>query len=120
MCVSSLRLVFFFCDLPAKLGQDSWGEVGCVAASRVLLLTPVLLLVVHWLKDTNVEGSDYPGDATALSLLCFSASALTCRASSVPSTLEKISQIFLSLDKETTKYQIKAFLLLPSVYLSAL
>lgn len=37
---------------PAKLCHDSWGEIGCVAAPRVLLLTPVLFLIVYWLAGT--------------------------------------------------------------------
>lgn len=39
--------------LPAILGKDSWGEIGSVAATRVLLFTPVLLLIVHRLTDTS-------------------------------------------------------------------
>lgn len=40
---------------PAELGEDARGEVGGVAASRVLLLTPVLLLVVHRLTTQVTE-----------------------------------------------------------------
>lgn len=47
MCWSCL------CYLLAKLGENSWGEIGGVAATRVLLLTPVLLLIVHRLNNTT-------------------------------------------------------------------
>lgn len=40
-------------DILAKLGEDSWGEIGCVAAPRVFLFTPVLFLIVHRLTDTS-------------------------------------------------------------------
>ena len=43
-------------DQPAILGEDPGREVGGVAASRVLLLTPVLLLIVDRLwKRTREE-----------------------------------------------------------------
>lgn len=49
--------VFTVCvyDLLAILGKDSWGEICCVAAPRVLLFTPVLLLIVHRLAETSEQ-----------------------------------------------------------------
>lgn len=78
------------CDLLAILGKDSWGEIGCVAAPRVLLFTPVLLLIVHRLTDTSGHMNDLTSDADPLQLCDYvlSVSKLTCRASSEPSTLE--------------------------------
>lgn len=51
-------------DSPAKLSKDSWGEIGCVAASRVLLFTPVLLLIVHRLQETSRHMSSQSSDST--------------------------------------------------------
>lgn len=53
MRLSRLCVCVYMCYLPAKLGKNSWGEIGGVAATRVLLLTPVLLLIVHRLNNTK-------------------------------------------------------------------
>lgn len=65
-----IYVYFFVCvhmrerDSPAKLSKDSWGEIGCVAASRVLLFTPVLLLIVHRLQETSRHMSSQSSDST--------------------------------------------------------
>ncbi len=56
------------CNVPAILGKDSWWEIGCVAASGVLFFTPVLLLVVHRLTDTNGHMMGLTCDVISLKL----------------------------------------------------
>lgn len=54
------------CDVLAILGEDSWGEIGCVAAPRVLLFTPVLLLIVHRLRHTSGHTNGLTSDVVSL------------------------------------------------------
>lgn len=78
------------CDLLAKLGKDSRGKIRCVAAARVLLLTPVLFLIVHRLTDINRWVSVLKRNTLPefVQLCDKSLSKLTCKASSELSTLE--------------------------------
>lgn len=45
--------------LPSILSHDPRGKVGCVAAPRVLLFTPVLLFIMHRLKGTEAIASSH-------------------------------------------------------------